>query len=140
MGRIMGIDYGMRRIGIALSDVTHLIAKGSETINWNGRDIDWALNRIGEIIKEQDVTDIVLGRPLRTDGTGSETQEKVEGFAKLLEDTYGLPIHYIDERFTTVIAAQYLHAAGKKADKHKKVIDQVAAEVFLQDYLDSHRS
>ena len=52
MGRIMGIDYGMRRIGIALSDVTHLIAKGFETINWNGRDIDWALNRIGEIIKE----------------------------------------------------------------------------------------
>ena len=139
MGRIMGIDYGMRRIGIALSDVTHLIAKGFETINWNGRDIDWALNRIGEIIKEQDVTDIVLGRPLRTDGTGSETQAKVEAFAGLLETTYGLPIHYIDERFTTVIASQYLHAAGKKAEKHKKVIDQVAAEVFLQDYLDANR-
>lgn len=139
MGRIMGIDYGMRRIGIALSDVTHLIAKGYETINWNGRDIDWALNRIGEIISEQDVTDIVLGRPLRTDGTGSETQEKVEGFASLLEETYGLPIHYIDERFSTVIASQYLHAAGKDARKQKNVIDQVAAEVFLQDYLDSNR-
>ena len=133
MGRIMGIDYGMRRIGIALSDVTHLIAKGYETVNWNGRDIDWALNRIGEIISEQDVTDIVLGRPLRTDGTGSETQEKVEGFASLLEETYGLPIHYIDERFSTVIAA------GKDARKQKNVIDQVAAEVFLQDYLDSNR-
>ena len=139
MGRIMGIDYGMRRIGIALSDVTHLIAKGYETINWNGRDIDWALNRIGEIIKEQEVTDIVLGRPLRTDGTGSETQAKVEEFASVLTELYGLPIHYIDERFTTVIASQYLHAAGKKAEKHKKVIDQVAAEVFLQDYLDANR-
>lgn len=136
MGRIMGIDYGLRRIGIALSDVTHLIAKGYETINWNGRDIDWALNRISEIIKEQDVTDIVLGRPLRTDGTKSETEEKVEAFAALLTESCGLPIHYIDERFTTVIASQYLHAAGKKADKHKKVIDQVAAEVLLQDYLD----
>lgn len=134
----MGIDYGLRRIGIALSDATHLIAKGYETINWNGRDIDWALNRISEIIKEQDVTDIVLGRPLRTDGTKSETEEKVEAFAGLLTETAGLPIHYIDERFTTVIASQYLHAAGKKADKHKKVIDQVAAEVLLQDWLDRH--
>ena len=138
MGRIMGIDYGLRRIGIALSDLTHLIAKGYETINWNGSDIGWAMDRIGQIIKDQDVTDIVLGRPLRTDGTGSETQEKVEAFAELLDEAYGLPIHYIDERFTTVIASRYLHASGKNAKKQKGVIDQVAAEVFLQDYLDSH--
>ena len=134
-GRVMGIDFGMRHIGIALSDELRIIAKGYETVNWNGVDDEWALNRICEIIKEKNVTEIVLGQPKRTDGTESESERKALAFADKLREMCGLPIHLRDERFTTVIASRYLHDTNMKAKKQKKVIDQVAAEIILQEYL-----
>ena len=117
----MGIDFGMKHIGVALSDESRIIARGYETVNWNGVDDTWAINRICEIIKEMNVNAIVLGKPSRTDGTKSETEAKAV---------------YKDERFTTVIASRYLHDCNIKAKKQKKVIDQVAAEIILQEYLD----
>ena len=75
-GRVMGIDFGMRHIGVAVSDELRVIARGIETVNWNGEDPEWALNRICEIIKEMEVNAIVLGMPARTDGTRSATQDK----------------------------------------------------------------
>lgn len=134
-GRVMGIDFGMRHIGIALSDELRIIAKGFETVNWNGEDDAWAINRICEIIREKNVTEIVLGQPKRTDGTESESERKANLFADKLKEASGLPIHLRDERFTTVIASRYLHDANIKAKKQKKVIDQVAAEIILQEYL-----
>ena len=138
-GRVMGIDFGTRHIGVALSDESRILATGYETVNWNGVDPEWALNRLCEIVKEMNVTAIVFGKPSRTDGTRSETEEKSEVFAKQLEELCGITPAFKDERYTTVIASQYLHACNIKAKKQKKVIDQVAAEIILQEYLDALR-
>jgi len=72
MGRVMAIDYGTRRVGVALSDVLRLTAHGFETISWNGEDSRYVLNRLSKIVLEKEVTDIVIGQPKRTDGTESE--------------------------------------------------------------------
>ena len=136
----MGIDFGTRHIGLALSDESRILATGYETVNWNGIDPEWALNRICTIIKEMNVTAIVIGRPTRTDGERSETQDKAEAFGAELEKRSGLTPEYKDERFTTVIASRYLHDCNMKAKKQKKIIDQVAAEIILQEYLDKIRS
>ena len=95
------------------------------------------INRICEIIKEMDVKAIVLGRPARTDGTRSETQDKAEAFGKSLAERCGIEPVFKDERYTTVLASRYLHESNIKAKKQKKVIDQVAAEIILQDYLNT---
>lgn len=139
-GRVMGIDFGTRHIGLALSDESRILARGFETVNWNGRDPEWALDRICTIIKEMNVTALVIGRPTRTDGERSETQEKAEEFGAELERRSGLTPEYKDERFTTVMASRYLHDCNVKAKKQKAVIDQVAAEIILQEYLDKIRN
>ena len=133
----MGIDFGTRHIGIAVSDELRVIAKGIETVNWNGEDPEWALNRICEIIKEMEVNAIVLGMPARTDGTRSATQDKAEEFGAELAKRCGIEPVYKAERFTTVLASRYLHESNIKAKKQKKVIDQVAAEIILQDYINT---
>lgn len=138
-GRVMGIDFGTRHIGIALSDEMRIIASGFETVNWNGEDDSWALNRICEIIKEKNVVEIVLGKPSRTDGTESESERKAKAFGDKLASLSGIEPVYRDERFTTVIASQYLHDTNMKAKKQKKIIDQVAAEVILREYLEQNR-
>ena len=135
-GRIMGIDFGMKHIGVALSDELRVIARGYETVNWNGVDDSWAINRISEIVKEMKVNAIVLGKPTRTDGTRSETEEKAEAFGEKIREATGIEPVYKDERFTTVIASRYLHDCNMNAKKQKKIIDQVAAEIILQEYLD----
>ena len=135
----MGIDFGTRHIGIALSDEMRIIASGFETVNWNGEDDSWALNRICEIIKEKNVVEIVLGKPSRTDGTESESERKAKAFGDKLASLSGIEPVYRDERFTTVIASRYLHETNMKAKKQKKIIDQVAAEVILREYLEQNR-
>ena len=140
MGRVMAIDFGMRRIGVALSDPLRIMAQGFETINWNGVDAEFALNRLTEIVSEKEVTEIVMGKPSRTDGTTSETEGKAVKFAALLEERVGIRPVYRDERFTTVIASQFLRQTGVSGKDKKKVVDQVAAEIILQEYLDMHRA
>jgi putative Holliday junction resolvase len=135
-GRIMGIDFGMKHIGVALSDELRVIARGYETVNWNGVDDSWAVNRISEIVKEMKVNAIVLGKPTRTDGTRSETEEKAEAFGEKIREATGIEPVYKDDRVTTVIASRYLHDCNMNAKKQKKIIDQVAAEIILQEYLD----
>ena len=95
------------------------------------------MNRICEIVKEMEVNAIVFGRPARTDGTRSETQDKAEAFAKCLAERCGIEPVFKDERYTTVLASRYLHESNMKAKKQKKIIDQVAAEIILQDYIDT---
>lgn len=140
MGRVMAIDFGMRRIGVALSDPLRIMAQGFETINWNGVDAEFALNRLTEIVSEKEVAEIVMGKPSRTDGTASETEGKAVKFADLLEERVGIRPVYRDERFTTVIASQFLRQTGVSGKDKKKVVDQVAAEIILQEYLDMHRA
>lgn len=139
MSRVMGIDYGSRHIGIALSDELRITASGYETVNWNGEDDEWALNRIAEIVKEKNVGVIVLGKPRRTDGGQSETEVKANAFGEKLEELTGIAPILKDERYTTVIASRYLHEQNIKAKKQKKVIDQEAAAIILREYLEQQR-
>ena len=138
-GRVMGIDFGMRHIGVALSDTLRITASGFETVNWNGVDPEKAVERIAQIIEEKNVTELVLGKPSRTDGTVSESERKAILFGDLLKERTGLEPHYSDERYTTVIASRFLHENNVKANKQKKIIDQVAAEIILQEYLEKNR-
>ena len=132
----MAIDYGLARIGIAVSDPLRIAARGVETINWNGRDMDWALNRICELAAEFQIVDLVMGLPRRTDGLSSASETAARDLAVILEERLGLKVIFRDERFTTVLATRVLHEVDYKKNK-RKVIDQVAAEIILQDYLNS---
>ncbi|MCR5617162.1 MAG: Holliday junction resolvase RuvX [Clostridiales bacterium] len=138
-GRVMGIDFGMRHIGVALSDVLRITATGYETVDWNGRDVDKPVDRIAQIVKETGVTEIVLGKPSRTDGTKSESEMKAEAFGEHLEEVTGIKPFFRDERYTTVIASRMLHENNMNSKKQKKIIDRVAAEIILREYLESKR-
>lgn len=138
-GRVMGIDFGMRHIGVALSDVLRITANGYETVNWNGVDVDKPVERIAQIVKEMDVKEIVLGKPSRTDGTESESERKAKLFAKEIEEATSIKPSMRDERYTTVIASRMLHENNIKAKKQKAIIDQVAAEIILREYLEQGR-
>ena len=138
-GRVMGIDFGMRHIGVALSDVLRITASGYETVNWNGVDAEKPVARIAEIVKQMDVKEIVMGKPSKTDGSMSESERKAYLFGEMLEEATGIKPSFKDERYTTVIASRMLHENNMKAQKQKKIIDQVAAEIILREYLEQHR-
>jgi putative Holliday junction resolvase len=138
-GRIMGIDYGGRRVGIALSDPLGIIASGLESINWQGKDNSRVLNRIAEICTEYDVHSIILGLPRRTDGLVGTAELKVREFAKELADKTGLEVIFADERYTTVMATRIMQESNIRREKRRSVVDQIAAEIILQSWLDQHR-
>lgn len=138
-GRVMGIDYGSRRIGIALSDELWITASGFETVKWNGQDDAWALDRIAAIVKEKNVSVIVLGKPSRTDGGQSETEIKANAFGAKLTELTGIEPVLKDERFTTVIASRQLHEKNVRSRDQRSVIDQEAAAILVREYLEQHR-
>lgn len=137
---ILGLDYGERRIGVALSDTGKTLATGLMTLDCR-RDPNY-LEAIGDIIREEDVEAIVVGYPLRTDGkvvAGGKT-EAVDAFIAKLEGRFNLPIHREDEAFTSQMAAQSLKSRSKKKRGRrpdKGEIDRVAACYILQDFLDN---
>ncbi len=137
--RLMGIDYGDKRIGIALSDETCVLASGLETIRWNGRDSEYAVKRIAGLAAERGVTGIVIGMPRRTDGRPGASADKAEAFAAALEAQTGLPVTRRDERYTTVIASRMMREAGRAQKDRNEIIDQIAAVVILQEVLDGRR-
>ena len=139
---ILGLDFGERRIGVALSDIGKTLATGLTTLDC--RQNPNYLSALGDIIREEDVEAIVVGYPLRTDGkiaAGAKT-EAVDAFIAKLEAKFGLPVHREDESFTSAMASQSLKARGKKKrgrkdhGRDKAEIDRVAACFILQDYLD----
>ena len=135
----MGIDYGLARIGVAVSDPMGRLARGLETIRWNGRDLPQIQDRLVYLAQQHQVTGIVLGYPDRTDGRHAMLTEQVRSLATYLEEKTGRPVLLRDERFTTVIAQRRLRDRGIKDHKHRAIIDQVAAEIILQEHLDSRR-
>lgn len=138
-GKWLGIDYGQARIGLAISDPLGLVAHGLETINWNGRDLEWALNRIVALVREHQVCGLVLGIPRRTDGRAGETESQARQLAVILVERTGLQPILRDERYTTVLAGRIMREAGIRGQKRKAVVDQIAAEIILQEYLESRR-
>ncbi len=135
----MGIDFGMRRIGVAVSDTMGVLARRYETIRWNGKDWEWALNRLADIIREESISGIVIGLPRRTDGIIGDSENLTRVFSCQLAEKTGIQPDLRDERYTTVLASRIMTETGIKKDRKRDIVDQIAAEIILQDYLDSNR-
>ncbi len=135
--KIMGLDYGEARTGVALSDELGMMAHGLESIEHKGNDKK-LLERICEIIKVNKVSKIVIGYPLNMNATKGPRVEKTDAFIKKLEKETGLPIEKIDERLTTVAAHKTMTLLGVSAEKKKKIVDTISAEYILQMYLDKN--
>jgi putative Holliday junction resolvase len=135
MTRKMGIDYGSVRIGIAISDPLGITARGIETIRWNGIDMDWAVARIAELCALHRVETVIVGLPRRTDGKESPSEQNAKILAKRIEETAHVDVILRDERYTTVLANRIMQETGVRQSKKRAVVDQIAAEIILQDYL-----
>ncbi|MBQ9698940.1 MAG: Holliday junction resolvase RuvX [Acidaminococcaceae bacterium] len=134
--RTMSLDLGTRTIGIAVSDLTGTIANGVETIRRTSPERDFV--RIGELLSEWEVEEIVLGYPKNMNGTIGERAKASEAFAEELKRRFdGIPVVLWDERLSTVAAEKVLIDADLQRKKRRKVIDMMAAVVILQNYLDS---
>lgn len=135
--RILGLDFGSKTVGVAVSDGLLLTAQGVETIKRKDENkLRKTCARIEELIAEYEITEIVLGLPKNMNNTEGERVEKTKAFGEMLERRTGLPVHYWDERLTTVAAEQILIESGVRRENRKAVIDKVAAGLILQGYLD----
>ncbi|MDG1670272.1 MAG: Holliday junction resolvase RuvX [Akkermansiaceae bacterium] len=130
---ILAIDHGDARIGLAATDEFGIGTHPVETIDCRKTEI---IPRILEVIAERKIQAVVLGLPLRMDGSEGTSSKKVRKFGKELRTNLGdIPLTLFDERFTTVTASEKLRSAGRKAKQQKDVIDQAAALEILKDYL-----
>ena len=137
MKRIVAVDYGDARTGVAISDITGTMTGEALTIEeWNAERL---AQRLAYLAKERDAELFVLGLPKNMDGTEGPRAEKCRLFAQLLTEVSGLDVKLWDERRTTIEAHAILHAAGKKEKKHKGKVDAVAASLMLEGYLGSLR-
>lgn len=136
--RLLGLDVGSRTVGVACSDLLGWTAQGVEIIRINEDKEKFGLDRLGEIIKEKQPTGIVLGLPKNMNNTEGPRVEKSREYGTMVEQRFHLPIDFIDERLTTVQAERMLiDEADVSRKKRKKVIDKIAAEMILQNYLDA---
>ena len=135
--RILGLDFGSRTVGVAVSDGLLLTAQGVETIERKDENkLRKTCARIEELVKEYEVSTIVLGLPKNMNNTEGERVEKTKEFGEMIERRTGVPVVYWDERLTTVAAEQVLMESGVRRENRKAVIDKVAACFILQGYLD----
>ena len=133
--RIMAIDYGDARIGLAVSDPSGMICGDAWTLKeW---DMERAASTIAEEAKNREVAKLILGLPKNMDGSLGSRAEKSMEFKSLLESASGLEVILWDERRTTVDAHRILHQNGKKMKKHRETVDAVAATLILEGYLGS---
>ena len=136
--RIMGLDYGSKTVGVAISDPLGLTAQGIEIIRRKSENkLRQTLARIEELIEEYQVEAIVLGFPKNMNNTIGDRAEKSLEFKRMLERRTGLAIFMWDERLTTVEANRTLMEAGVRRENRYKYVDELAAVFFLQGYLDS---
>ncbi|GGE43051.1 putative pre-16S rRNA nuclease [Pullulanibacillus camelliae] len=134
--RVMGLDYGTKTVGIAISDALGLTAQGIETIHYEQHKRHVLYNRIGELAEAYDVSRFVVGLPKNMNGTIGERGEACQHFAKQISERFGKPVEMYDERLTTMAAERILIEADVSRKKRKKVIDKAAAVLILQGYLD----
>lgn len=134
-GRILALDLGEKRIGVAVSDVTRTIAQPLTVIKRTSRKADF--ESIAQLVKEQQANMLLVGLPLLLDGSVGDKAAWVKDYSAELQASLGLPLEYWDESFTTVQAEASLKARGKKWRKTRDQVDAVAASFILQSYLDS---
>ena len=134
MGKALGIDYGTKRTGIAITDAMQIIASGLTTVATHSLD-----DFIADIVLKENIDCFVVGDPKNLDGTDTDSTGHVNGFVKRLQKLHPTTlVHQIDERFTSKIAKQSILASGikKKERENKALVDKVSATIILQNYLD----
>ncbi len=136
--KLLGVDYGEARTGLAYSDALGLYAVGMGNIK--SYDMEKTALEIAVKAKEIGAQTIVIGKPVNMNGTLGEKVEKVEKLGELIRKHTALPIVYFDERMTTVRAHQILQESGVRSKKRKPIIDSLAAELILQGYMDMQRN
>ncbi len=133
--KILALDLGDSRIGVAVSDEMHIIANGLET--YSRQNLSCDLMHIADLCSKHNVGEIVIGLPINMDGSEGERVQKSRQFGELLSKQLpDVKIEYIDERLTTISAERVLLEADVSREKRKKVIDKVASTIILQSYLD----
>jgi len=134
-GRLLGIDYGAVRIGLAISDPDRKIASPLATYTRRSRTQDAQYFR--ELVAQEEISQLVLGLPIHLSGREGQSSEQARAFGKWLMEATGLPLLFWDERFTTVEAEGHLLSAGLTNKRRKARRDRVAAQILLQSYLDA---
>ncbi len=135
--RILGVDLGKRRVGLALSDPTGLLASALETLD--GRDRDALVGQLRSRVRQLGVEQVVVGLPRRTDGSLGPEALAARDFAERLARDLGVPVHLEDERLTTVQAQRSMIEAGARGRERREAVDRVAAVLILQGFLDRCR-
>lgn len=139
--RIMGLDVGSKTVGVAVSDPFGWTAQGVEIIKINEAIEEFGIERVGELIKQYEVSKIVIGLPKNMNNSIGPRAEASLSYGELIKKAFDLPVEYQDERLTTVQAERMLIEEGNTSrKKRKKVIDKVAAVMILQNYLDGHHN
>lgn len=134
-GKVLAIDFGLRRVGIAVSDALRLLAHSRETFHYTSRQT--LLEHLRAMVEAEEVTEIVVGWPRRLDGTVGGMAEEVRRFAKALAGKVTVPVICWDERLTSKQAERVLKNGGVAYSRSKSKVDQLAAVFILQSYLDS---
>lgn len=137
--RYLGLDLGTRTLGLSLSDTTFTIASTFGTIRFNEGDYESLLNELEHIIKEYDISKLILGYPKNMNNTIGERCETTSMFKDMLDNKFNLPVILQDERLTTKEATNYMLQADMSRKKRKKKVDALAANIILQTYLDKER-
>jgi len=133
-GRLLGLDVGARRIGVAVSDRLGITAQGLETLQRKNKRSD--LEQLGRLIRDYQVREIVIGLPLRMSGLEGIQAEKMQAFAADLRKRFGLPVHLWDERLTSAEANRLLREADLSIEKRGKAVDRMAAVLILQGFME----
>lgn len=138
--RYLGIDLGSKTVGLAMSDTTLTIASTYKTIFFKDEDYRSTISEIKDIIKEYNITKIILGLPKNMNNTLGERAEITLKYKELLEQSTDLPVIMFDERLTSVISNSILIEADMSRKKRKKKVDSIAAQIILQDYLNKEKN
>jgi len=132
--RILGLDVGARRIGVAVSDPLGITAQGLDTLHRKNKKYD--LEYLRRVIRDYDVKEIVVGLPLRMSGAEGTQSEKMRAFAEDLRKKFGLPVHLWDERLTSAEANRFLRETELSIEKRGKAVDRMAAVLILQGWME----
>ncbi len=138
MSRILAIDYGRKRTGIAVTDPVQIIANGLTTVATNE-----LLPFLADYLKRESVARVVVGLPTQTDGTASENQQRVRAFVGRFRKVHpDIPVDYYDERFTSVLAHRAMLDGGlrRKERRNKALVDEISATIILQSYMEAQRN
>ena len=137
MPRVLAVDWGARRVGLAISDPTGFLATGLPTLTVSGRDD--AVRRVVVVAHEHEAERVVVGLPLKMSGEKGEAAAQAEAFAAALAKAADLPVEMLDERLTTALSTRRLHESGLRGAKARARVDQGAAMALLETWLDRAR-